>query len=522
MRVRFSLVLLLCVLTMPYENAFAELRGEFSTVVQTDHIEGSQAQSFTRKDLSSVSELRLSQSSVLSENSNFSLDLAARGSNDPNIEADNWSLLNLSARLNSYGNHFAFGSFAPNFTGFTLNQGIIGIGYNRNLNVGQGLSLSAVAGSAASSLSALMKDERTDYNQYTAGLRLSQSFAGGSEAGVSVVNTFDDSNSFSNSTALARKNTVVSGDFNLTPLRRLTISGEIASSLQNYDVNRATSDITPAAFTTDVRYGLGNARFGIKYYRAANSFVPLLGSASPDSEQWRFSWRQILSRRFSGYLNYNLRRNNLDGNLAATTNINAPGFGCEFLVSQPLRLNADIRLENSDTGGQSQTNNSYSVNLNLQKDRASLSLPVEYRSQSATGLPSHTIYVTGLNLSYRLRERELPAFASLNLNRTDDYLDEGGTAGITQSAGAVLGWMLIKNLVLDAAYSINNFRSSLAGSRDSNQNNMRLALNYLFPVSGKTGYTAGVEFSRRELAYIPSNNDDYADNIFAARFAVKF
>lgn len=174
------------------------------------------------------------------------------------------------------------------------------------------------------------------FSRYAGALRAETGKSGKWSLSANVVHTWDDHDSNDNAQLLAINNWVGSlhhtvSDVSLGKFRYMTLDTEVAYAWQTEDSRAASEEKRrDLAWRANLAGRFMGAHWGVSYEEVGPDFVSSIGSAASDQALFNATTRLDVARWLRTSFNYNHYRNNLDGQLAATTRTHAPGITLDF------------------------------------------------------------------------------------------------------------------------------------------------------------------------------------------------
>ncbi len=119
---------------------------------------------------------------------------------------------------------------------------------------------------------------------------------------------------------------------NYRPIPGLNIYSEFSHSSNTKDSSDTTANIDKSGNAFKIR-AIGNknpSRVLLEYERISPDFITLAGSATPDREKFKSTWRYKINKKVTTHLGFLWYRDNLDGQLAAGKNVYRPSIGITY------------------------------------------------------------------------------------------------------------------------------------------------------------------------------------------------
>jgi hypothetical protein len=254
----------------------------------------------------------------------YRFTIGGKGTNDQRNDVQKYSLTQLQGRLGNQIHTLTVGDAFESFSQYSLSSAVKGASYRYADRGNRAPDVTLIYGLAYPrwdnfwGLDAVERD--------VLGARVKQSLNDEFWIAASYVQT-DDHDRIAGSSLFETSIFVV--DWEYLPMPGLTIRGESAYS----DTEESVSDDLRTVDNNGTAHHLeaigdgGPSRVVLDYERISTDFLTLLGSATPDREKAKATWRYKYSKTLS--LNFGMLwyRDNLDGDLSERTDHYRPEIG---------------------------------------------------------------------------------------------------------------------------------------------------------------------------------------------------
>ncbi|OVE78141.1 hypothetical protein BVX98_01220, partial [bacterium F11] len=345
---RFGLLIISFLIIGSSTPSFSEIHGENIFTFRNNKLAGDKTQSFLREGTSIINELGLWGRFKKAPREAVSFNLRGRASNDLGVEPNKWDLKRFDVTYQNPWLEGTLGDIAPEYPEFILSQGLKGGRLLTRAPLLDEFSLEVAGGSTANTWYNAWGPHTTEFRQNAWTVRGQLQFWDRSDIGVSLIRTKDkDDPLAANPTLVSRTNEVFGTDLNLYIARWWQIKGEVARSARNYDTNRARvqEEEKDNAYRAENRFRIRGWSLRGRYYRVNPKFESLVGFATVDSEQWRYTLKGPLSEYLRLGLGYNIRSNNLKKQLSSTTRVRVPSVNLEYRFHEKNTISTDYRFE---------------------------------------------------------------------------------------------------------------------------------------------------------------------------------
>ncbi len=323
-------VLLSSICMLPASPAYAAREFHFSNefaITYNDVTGPGQASSSLSEGAHFLNVLGLNGSGDL-EQFTYTYLLGLKLTDDRRNDPKNISLTNLQARLTNKIHTFTAGDTFEAFSQYSLSTALKGVSYKYFNEAKNTPEVTLVYGYAYPRWDSLWRDSTTRMIQRRAlGARIKYNITPELAAGASIVRS-DDSKRINDADPLY-ENTVLEFDMEYKPIPGLTLRGEAAFNDTDLEPSRNAAHSKPDgnAFKLEAIGDGAPSRVTLEFERVSPDFVTLLGSATPDREKFKARWKYKAGKTVTittGFLWY---RNNLDDQLAFTTQHYKPEIG---------------------------------------------------------------------------------------------------------------------------------------------------------------------------------------------------
>lgn len=246
---------------------------------------------------------------------NYSLTLGFKATDDERRDVENFSITNLRGRISNQNQSFNVGDTYKSFSKYSLNTAVKGASY-RYANDGNNLpDITLLGGIVYSRWDNFWDNDTTERKLY--GARVKQNLIPDLWLAASVVTIKDDDRNFGS--PLYDGNTLTF-DLEYQPLPGLTLIAE--SSFSHMDEDSLTSGTIEhhgQAYRIEAIGDQDPSRVVLEYERISPDYLTIAGSATPDREKIKASWRYRYTKRLTVTSAFLWYRDNLDGQLAVRT-----------------------------------------------------------------------------------------------------------------------------------------------------------------------------------------------------------
>lgn len=241
---------------------------------------------------------------------------------DPSI----WSLQRLQFIASDKVNHLTLGDYYATLSQYSLNQAIKGVGYQRNLS--EKTYVRFVGGTFAPRWDHLFGTPHNETIQRdVVGLR-AQNAGDNYRIGLNLVSASDHDNASVRTTEDTYRQTLPALDWEYRTTQGIRLSGEHAhANTRRQPAAGTNKQLSGNAHRLNADGSLGNLRWRARGERVSSDFYTMGGGAALDRLRFYLRGDYRLNKTWSIYLADDWYRNNLGGQLAATTRTHIPEAG---------------------------------------------------------------------------------------------------------------------------------------------------------------------------------------------------
>lgn len=254
----------------------------------------------------------------------YSLNLAAKTTDDPRNDVEKFSLTNLQGRLSNQIHTLTAGDTFESFSQYTLNTAVKGLSYRYEDAANRLPDVTLVAGAAFARWDNFWGNDTVE--RQVLGARLRQHLTNDLWVALNYVQSDDHQRVDGVSLYDTR---TIGMDWQYLPIIGLTIRGESAwiNNDESTASDRPDTSFSGSAHKIEAIGDGGPSRVSLEYERISPEFVTVLGSATPDREKVKARWRYRPSKRVTWNYGMLWFRDNLDGDLVERTDHYRPEVG---------------------------------------------------------------------------------------------------------------------------------------------------------------------------------------------------
>ncbi len=249
-------------------------------------------------------------------------------------------------------NHLTLGDYYATLSQYSLNRAIKGIGYQRN--IGEASYVRFVAGAFDARWNHLLNQvEDEPIDRHVTGLR-AQTAGDNYRVGVNLVSAWDRDNDPVRTTEDTYRQILPAFDWEYRADSGLRLSGEHAQAkTRRQTAAGVRENLSGSAHRLNMDGTLGKLRLRGRAERVSPDFYTMGGGAALDRLRTYVRGDYRLDTVWSVYGAYDWFRNNLDGQLAATTRTSIPEVGVNargLFDRRSLTFATSLRQRRVDTG----------------------------------------------------------------------------------------------------------------------------------------------------------------------------
>jgi len=237
-----------------------------------------------------------------------------------------WSLQRLQFIASDKVNHLTLGDYYATLSQYSLNQAIKGVGYQRNLD--EKSYVRVVGGTFAPRWDHLFgKPYNETIQRDVVGLR-AQNAGDNYRIGLNLVSASDHDGSSVRTTQDTYRQTLPAVDWEYRTAQGIRLSGEHAhANTRRQSAAGINKQLAGNAHRFHADGSFGDIRWRSRFERVSSDFYTMGGGAAIDRLRYYLRGDYRLNKTWSIYLADDWYRNNLDGQLAATTRTHIPEAG---------------------------------------------------------------------------------------------------------------------------------------------------------------------------------------------------
>lgn len=294
-------------------------------LTSTDLSGPGQSQSGLTEGTRYINTINLNGNGTLGE-FNYSFNLGAKATDDIRKDSEKLSLTNMRGRLSNKVHRLNLGDSYESFSRYSLNTAVKGGSYHYEQEGNNLPEITLVSGLAYSRWDNFWGVDAVERQVY--GGRMKQSFSNKLWIAASAVQVDDSMRQ--NGSQLYDGNSL-GIDWEYKPIPGLIVVGE--SSFSNIDENNTSTGIVEHAGNAHRFEAIGDgapSRVILEFERVSPDYLSVLGSATPDREKAKTSWRYDYAQNIQTSVGFLWYRDNLHGQLATRTDHYKPEAGLKL------------------------------------------------------------------------------------------------------------------------------------------------------------------------------------------------
>ncbi len=256
----------------------------------------------------------------------YSVNLGLKATDNRRKDPKDISITNFQISLKNKINTFKAGDVFQSFSQYSLTNALKGVSY-RYLDSKRKNQIQLIYGIAYPRWDSFWDSDTKATKRTVYGARYQKTSTNRLlRTGISFVYSKDTERLYSGIPLY--KNYLYTLDVNYFPIPGLWIYGEFSHS-QN---NRNDSDDTPNkdfsgnAFKLRATGDKNPSKVVLEFERVATDFITLTGSATPDREKFKATWRYRINKTVTSHFGFLWYKNNLNHQLDTTTNVYRPSI----------------------------------------------------------------------------------------------------------------------------------------------------------------------------------------------------
>lgn len=376
------------------------------------------------------------------EEYNYYLNLGIKATNDRTKDVKDLSLTTIKGHFSNKNHTLQAGDVYESFSQYALNAPLKGVSYEYKNDSGSE-KVQLVAGESLPRWDSLWSDATRSNKRHVYGGRYSHNFSPLLSLGVSAVASDDDEHDLVYSSIPLYRNYLGTLDLSYRPLHGLIVTAEYSYS-DNTRKARGPLKETKAAGSAYKIRAVGDqdpSRVELEYEYVSPDYITLTGSATPDRQKAKGTWRYKYSRQLYTHVGMLWFRDNLDGSKAGTTRTFRPSAGItlKHLFERP-RATADISYKYDYIDRPLQVSKNHFIDLNYQDMFASLNSITNlgyhmYNVSMNTIKNNEVVFNTALNGRYRWSEVVFKPTLYLGTWNQDDELQNNDSTFYQAAVG---------------------------------------------------------------------------------------
>jgi hypothetical protein len=246
----------------------------------------------------------------------YNWTLGTMFTDDRNNDFRNISITNLQGRVTNKTHTVNAGDTFESFSQYSLSSAVKGVSYRYSQETSGLPEITGVAGIVYprwDNLFGMFDGKVQAIERRVYGARVKQVFREDFWAGLSFVRSEDHQRV--NSTDPLYSNDAYTLDWEYKPIPGATIAGESSFTSQNESPDETAADISRHGHAHRIT-AIGDAdpsRVVLEYERVTPNFTTLVGSATPDREKFKATWRYKHNRDITARTGFLWFRDNIDG-----------------------------------------------------------------------------------------------------------------------------------------------------------------------------------------------------------------
>ena len=294
----------------------------------------------------------------------YKLNIGVKLTDDRKKDVKDVSLFNLSGKVNKDAHTLDLGDYMRSFSKYSMSSTLKGAAYTYDNKIDR---VDLLYGIAYSRWDNFWSNEVDSTKREVFGARYSRKVTDNLSASFDVVKT-DDNNDILTGVSLY-ETTLYTVNSTYRPIKGLKLYGEYS-----FSDNKTKDTINPdkkngGAIFLQATGNKNPSRVRLEYERVSPDFKTVTGSATPDREKAKATWRYKITKTMSLNTGFLWFRDNIENTKTATTNTYRPNIGVIFKHLFDRRyatLDLNYKLNIIDTSVNKTTDNIYDLNY---KDR---------------------------------------------------------------------------------------------------------------------------------------------------------
>ncbi len=282
----------------------------------------------------------------------YIINLGLKATDNRKKDPKDISITNMQITLKNKINTFRVGDVFESFSQYSLNTALKGVSY-RYLSKDITNQLQIVYGIAYPRWDSFWDNKTKAIKRSVYGTRYRRKILDGKmDIGVSFVYSNDKDRIFGG--VPLYNNHLYTMDINYIPIPDLDIYSEFSHSNNTKNTSDTTANENFSGNAFKIR-AIGNknpSRVLVEYERVSPYYITLTGSATPDREKFKTSWRYKATKKIVTHIGFLWYRNDLDGQLIDRKDVYRPSIGITYKKAFGRRHNTidlTYKLDITDT-----------------------------------------------------------------------------------------------------------------------------------------------------------------------------
>ena len=252
----------------------------------------------------------------------YSLNLGLKATDDERRDSEKLSITQLKGRISNNIHTLNIGDTYEAFSKYSLNTAIKGASYRYNNKNSRMPEVTLLGGVAYSRWDNIWDTDATERKLY--GFHLKQQITTDFQAAVSVIQIDDHVRNFNSPLYDGSTYTL---DLEYRPIPGLILVSEVSSSHITADhLATASVDHNDYAYRIEAIGDADPSRVVLEYERIEPEYLTVVGSATPDREKVKGTWRYKYNRKVTVHSGFIWYRDNLDNQLTTRTDHYKPSI----------------------------------------------------------------------------------------------------------------------------------------------------------------------------------------------------
>jgi len=260
----------------------------------------------------------------------YSFNLGLKATDDRRKDIKDISLTNIQGMVTNKIHTVKVGDIFESFSQYSLSTALKGVSY-RYLSKDKLNQVQFVYGIAYPRWDSFWDNDTKATKRRVYGMRYRRKVLDGKmNLGASFVYSNDTDRVFLGNPLY--RNHLYTLDMDYRPIPGLNIYGEFSHSQNSRNLSDTTANVDYSGNAFKLR-AIGNknpSRVLLEYERVSPNFITQTGSATPDREKFKATWRYKATKKITTHFGFLWYRNNLDGQLAASKNVYRPSAGITY------------------------------------------------------------------------------------------------------------------------------------------------------------------------------------------------